>query len=51
LLGLSFRPRRSSDLGYFQREIVPVPLPQRKGDPILVDTDEHPRYAKTANGY
>jgi 3-oxoadipyl-CoA thiolase len=37
--------------GYFQREIVPVPLPQRKGDPILVDTDEHPRYTKTANGY
>jgi acetyl-CoA C-acetyltransferase len=37
--------------GYFRREIVPVPLPQRKGDPILVDTDEHPRYNKTANGY
>jgi acetyl-CoA C-acetyltransferase len=37
--------------GYFQREIVPVPLPQRKGYPILVETDEHPRYNKTANGY
>jgi acetyl-CoA acyltransferase len=24
-------------------EIVPVHLPQRKGDPIVVDTDEHPR--------
>ncbi len=24
-------------------EIVPVSVPQRKGDPVLVDTDEHPR--------
>lgn len=37
--------------GYFSREIVPVPLPQRRGDPILFDTDEHPRYTKSANGY
>ncbi len=29
--------------GYFAREIVPVPVPQRKGEPILVDRDEHPR--------
>ncbi|MDP2359502.1 MAG: acetyl-CoA C-acyltransferase [bacterium] len=28
--------------GAFQREIVPVPVPQRKGDPVLVDTDEEP---------
>ncbi|MCB8942703.1 MAG: thiolase family protein [Ardenticatenaceae bacterium] len=35
--------------GYFQREIVPVPIPQRRGDPILVDTDEHPRI-KWADG-
>jgi 3-oxoadipyl-CoA thiolase len=28
--------------GRFRDEIVPVPVPQRKGDPILVDTDEHP---------
>ena len=27
----------------FQAEIVPVEVPQRKGDPIVVDTDEHPR--------
>jgi acetyl-CoA C-acetyltransferase len=37
--------------GYFQREIVPVEIPQRKGNPLVVDTDEHPRYTKTANGY
>ena len=29
--------------GRFTDEIVPVPLPQRKGDPLLVDKDEHPR--------
>lgn len=37
--------------GYFQREIVPVPLPQRKGPPLLFATDEHPFYRKTENGY
>jgi len=29
--------------GRFAEEIAPVPIPQRKGDPILVDRDEHPR--------
>jgi acetyl-CoA acyltransferase len=29
--------------GRFTDEIVPVPVPQRKGDPLLVDKDEHPR--------
>lgn len=29
--------------GKFDEEIVPVPVPQRKGDPILVDKDEAPR--------
>jgi len=29
--------------GKFKDEIVPVSIPQRKGDPIVVDTDEHPR--------
>ncbi|MEZ5714980.1 MAG: 3-oxoadipyl-CoA thiolase [Paracoccaceae bacterium] len=29
--------------GVFAEEITPVTLPQRKGDPIVVDTDEHPR--------
>ncbi|HZD10829.1 MAG TPA: thiolase family protein [Candidatus Binatia bacterium] len=37
--------------GYFKREIVPVQIPQRKGDPIVVDTDEHPRIKRTDNGY
>ncbi|MCZ6851175.1 MAG: acetyl-CoA C-acyltransferase [Planctomycetota bacterium] len=27
----------------FDHEIVPVEVPQRKGDPVVIDTDEHPR--------
>jgi acetyl-CoA C-acetyltransferase len=29
--------------GRLAAEIVPVTIPQRKGDPVLVDRDEHPR--------
>ncbi|MFZ4754911.1 MAG: acetyl-CoA C-acetyltransferase [Miltoncostaeaceae bacterium] len=32
---------------HFADEIVPVPVPQRRGDPVLVDTDEHPRPGTT----
>jgi acetyl-CoA acyltransferase len=32
----------------FADEIVPVHVPQRKGDPIVFDTDEHPRAGTTA---
>ena len=31
------------DAGAFAEEICPVTIPQRKGDPVVVDTDEHPR--------
>ena len=34
--------------GRFTEEIVPVPVPQRKGDPVMVDTDEYPRAGTTA---
>src|SRR5215831_646384 len=27
----------------FSQEIIPVPIPQRKGDPVLLSTDESPR--------
>jgi len=37
--------------GHFKDELVPVPIPQRKGDPIVVDTDEHPRCRVTETGY
>ncbi len=29
--------------GRLAREIVPVTIPRRKGEPVVVDTDEHPR--------
>jgi 3-oxoadipyl-CoA thiolase len=29
--------------GFFDEEIVPVEIPQRKGDPVVVSRDEHPR--------
>ena len=29
--------------GFFDQEIVPVSIPQKKGDPIQVTVDEHPR--------
>jgi len=29
--------------GRFKEEIVPVVIPKKKGDPVVVDTDEHPR--------
>jgi acetyl-CoA acetyltransferase family protein len=45
------RAVRAIDEGRFQREIVPVPVPQRKGDPRLVDTDEHPRYRREGDRY
>ncbi|MEM8850282.1 MAG: 3-oxoadipyl-CoA thiolase [Pseudomonadota bacterium] len=34
--------------GAFADEIVPVEVPQRKGDPVVVDRDEHPRPGTTA---
>ncbi len=33
--------------GKFKEEIVPVAIPQKKGEPRLVDTDEHVRYGLT----
>lgn len=33
--------------GVFQDEIVPVHVPQKKGDPVVFDTDEHPRPGTT----
>ncbi len=33
--------------GKFKEEIVPVEVPQRKGDPVIFDTDEHPRFGTT----
>jgi acetyl-CoA C-acetyltransferase len=36
------RARAAQDNETFKDEIIPVEIPQRKGDPIIVDTDEEP---------
>ena len=37
------RAVRAQEEGKFKEEIVPISIPQRKGDPVVVDTDEGPR--------
>ncbi len=37
------RAARAQEAGRFAREIVPVPIPQRKGDPKVIERDEHLR--------
>jgi acetyl-CoA C-acetyltransferase len=37
------RTMNAISTGRFKDEIVPVPIPQRKGDPVIFDTDECPR--------
>lgn len=36
--------------GRFKDEIVPVEIPQRKGDPVVFDTDEYPKFGVDAAG-
>jgi len=36
--------------GVFDDEIIAVNVPQRRGDPLCVDTDEHPRAGSTIEG-
>ncbi len=42
------RAERALKDGSFNAEIVPVPVPQKKGDPIAVSVDEYPRPGTTA---
>ena len=37
------RTAAAQEAGFFKDEITPVSIPQRKGEPVIVDTDEHPR--------
>lgn len=37
------RTAAAQEAGFFKDEITPVIIPQRKGEPVIVDTDEHPR--------
>ena len=42
------RAEAAQKAGRFKDEIIPVELPQRKGDPVVFDTDEFPRPGTTA---
>ncbi len=45
---LTHRKRASQRL--FSKEIVAVEIPQRKGEAVVIDTDEHPRASTTLEG-
>ncbi len=40
------RSLEAIEIGYFKDEITPVEISQRKGDPIIIDTDEEPGRGK-----
>jgi len=42
------RAEAAQKAGRFTDEIIPIEIPQRKGDPIVFDTDEFPRAGVTA---
>lgn len=44
------KAKAAIESGRFKDEIVPVVIPQKKGDPLIVDTDEHPRPDTTLEG-
>ncbi len=44
------KTERAQQAGVFNNEIVAVEIPQRKGDPVVFDTDEHPKHGTTAEG-
>ncbi len=44
------RAVEAMNAGRFADEIVAIPVPQRKGGPIRIDRDEHPRYREAEDG-
>jgi len=44
------RAEKAMKEGKFRDEIVPVVIPSKKGDPVIFDTDEYPRFGSTAEG-
>jgi acetyl-CoA acyltransferase len=49
-LGSQLKAAEAIASGRLAEEIVAVTVPQRKGDPVFVDTDEHPRAGSTLDG-
>ena len=46
--GSQQKTQAAQEAGTFDEEIVPVEIPQRKGDPIVFNRDEFPRHGTTA---
>jgi 3-oxoadipyl-CoA thiolase len=44
------KAKAAIESGRFKDEITPVTIPQRKGDPLVIATDEHPRPDTTLDG-
>ncbi len=44
------RAEAAMEAGRFDAETVAVSVPQRRGDDLIVDTDEHPRHGSTIEG-
>ena len=44
------RTAAAQSKGFFVNEIIPVIIPQRKGEADVIDTDEHPRASTTLEG-
>lgn len=38
------RAKKAQENGRLKKEIIPVSIPQRKGDPKVIEVDEHPRH-------
>ena len=44
------KAKAAIERGFFEKELTPVTIPRRKGEPIVVDRDEHPRGDTTLEG-
>ncbi len=49
-LSSQHKAQKAVESGRFKDEITPVVIPQRKGDDVVVDTDEYPRFNATLEG-
>ena len=45
------RAQAAIEMGKFKEEIVPVPIPQRRGNALVIDQDEYPRLNSTLEGF
>ena len=50
-LSSQLKAQAAIESGKFKEEITPISIPQRRGEPIIVDTDEFPRFNSTIEGF